>query len=135
MVHCSENTGKCPGGCKDNYIEPFCKQSDLPVLNDIASIQTDCIFNCIIIIYDNELNYDGRHQPKYYYTRLFHSNTRVTEGEITPIEQNVIHFNNLIKSAKYSYQIVLCVNAKKEKCFDKDIKTFVFATQCRGNII
>ncbi|XP_065167698.1 uncharacterized protein [Atheta coriaria] len=131
LVHCSENTGKCPGGCKDNYIEPFCKQSDLPVLNDIASIQTDCIFNCIIIIYDNELNYDGRHQPKYYYTRLFHSNTRVTEGEITPIEQNVIHFNNLIKSAKYSYQIVLCVNAKKEKCFDKDIKTFVFATQCR----
>ncbi|XP_065168192.1 LOW QUALITY PROTEIN: receptor-type tyrosine-protein phosphatase S-like [Atheta coriaria] len=129
-TNCNTISGECPNGCKDNYIGPNCKQRDLPVLNDIAGIQTECISDCAITIFDNNLNYDGVQQPKYYYTQLTHPNRIRTEGEVTSIKSHIIKFTNLLKDHKYTYQIVLCVNNNKRECYGKNIKTFEFETKC-----
>ncbi|XP_065159362.1 phosphatidylinositol phosphatase PTPRQ-like [Atheta coriaria] len=90
----------------------------------------NCVTNCTITIYGNELKYDGVQAPKYYYTRLFQPNRTISEGELTSIKVNLIHFTNLIKEYKYNYQIVLCVTDQKSECFNDDLTTFEFKTTC-----
>ncbi|XP_065158771.1 uncharacterized protein [Atheta coriaria] len=127
---CNPVNGECNLGCKNNYIEPYCIERNLPVITGIASIQSDCVTNCTIRIYDKELKYDGAQEPQYYYTRLIHPNNTVTERQITPVKVNVINFTNLIKDTKYNYQIVLCVGEKKSTCFKQELTIFQFETTC-----
>ncbi|XP_065168042.1 uncharacterized protein [Atheta coriaria] len=128
---CSPANGECYFGCNDlNYVAPFCKQRNLPVLTAIASTQTDCITNCTITIYEKELKYEGVQEPKYYYTRLFEPKGTITEGDLTSIKVNFFNFTNLIKKLKYKYEIVLCFTNTKSACFIDDLTTFEFETTC-----